>query len=162
MAKFNEVYSDKSYIPNEGKLRDLVCKEENQKKAKNQKIVPEYRIQNKSGKYLMKYRIDNGISNSTDFKKCDWGVYLKDDDILYLVELKGADLEEPILQLISTIDNIINKAGVKVSQINARAVLTKVRAPNIRDTDTKAIKRKLKSFGNGTFDFDAQKYIETI
>lgn len=63
----------------------------------------EYRVKNKNKKEACTIQIDEGLINSNDTKKCDYGLCI-DDNRFFLIELKGNDLSQACKQLLSTLN----------------------------------------------------------
>ena len=106
-------------------------------------------MHNDSEKEIVVYKIDGGILTSNEIKKCDYGVYTE-QDVLYLIELKGSDYCHALDQIMSTIDTLLKKNSICVRQLNARIVLSKCRIPNILVTQEKKLNILLKTkYGKG-------------
>lgn len=111
----------------------------------------QYRLDNDCQKEMVVYHIDGGMIPDNEIQKCDYGIYTE-DQLLILVELKGADLLTAINQLASTVSRLFRNSSVKVRRLNARAVLSKVPTPAIGSTEEKKMARILREkFGGGTF-----------
>lgn len=110
-----------------------------------------YRMHNPSQKEIVVYHIDGGVITDNEVKKCDYGIYTV-DDFLYLIELKGADLETALEQINSTINIIVKDKQITVTKLNARIVLSKVRVPDYLSTKEKQLKQLLKkNYGDGDY-----------
>ncbi|MBO7438541.1 MAG: hypothetical protein J6U21_02575 [Bacteroidales bacterium] len=128
-------YHSKEYIEYQG--CGNVSAEENKRK---------YSIENKSKKEVVKYKIDGGLLTDVDGKKCDFGFYTE-DDVLFLVELKGSDYCQAIEQIINTIEKLVKAPKIKITKINARVVLSRVRPPELRSSGEQKLRRILDSYG---------------
>lgn len=107
-------------------------------------------MNNDSEKELVVYKIDGGILKSNEIIKCDYGIYTE-QDVLFLIELKGSDYNHALDQIISTIDILLKNPSVKVKQLNVRVILSKCRIPNILVTQEKKLNNLLKTkYGNGS------------
>ena len=123
---------------------------------------PTYQFHNKSGKEIVVYKIDGGIINNDDVLKCDNGVYTENDS-LYLIELKGADLNHALDQINSTIDFLIKRPSIKIKRLNARIVLSRVSIPRITASKENKLKQLLhKSYGGGDYKKQSQVLEDTI
>lgn len=106
-----EVFSDK---------RNLINVEENKRK---------YIASNQANNLVCLVRIDNCLI-SDDGVKCDFFLFNHDKKKSYFIELKGADLIHAIEQIDRSIDLLLPQL-IDIS-INARIVLSKVYAPDLR------------------------------
>lgn len=121
-----------------------------------------YRFHNKSGKEIVVYRIDGGLINNDDVLKCDNGIYIEDDS-LYLIELKGADLNHALDQINNTIDILLKRPCIKVKRLNARIVLSRVSIPRITASKENKLKQLLhKSYGGGDYKKQSRLLEDTI
>ena len=121
-----------------------------------------YRFYNKSEKEIVVYKIDGGIISNDGVLKCDHGIYTEDDS-LYLIELKGADLNHALDQINSTIDILIKRPSIKVKKLNARIVLSRVSIPRIAASKENKLKQLLhKSYGGGDYKKQSRTLEDTI
>lgn len=110
-----------------------------------------YRLMNETQKEVIVYKIDGGLINKETVLKCDYGIYTE-DDCLFLVELKGTDLNHALDQIDSTIDALLKQPKIKVKKMNVRVVLSKSNAPRIYATKEKKLKQLLKKeYGGGDY-----------
>ena len=110
-----------------------------------------YKLKNNLQKEIIVYQIDKGIINNNNELKCDYGIYTEDDH-LFLIELKGTDLDHALNQINSTIEILLKKTKIKVSNLNIRIVLSKIRVPKIYATKEKKLKHMLiKEYGGGDY-----------
>lgn len=138
---FYSAYHEDRYIELHGTRRNVSLREKREKSK--------YILRNDSEKDLVIYRIDGGIITSKETKKCDYGVYTE-QDVLYLIELKGADYSQALDQITSTIDTLLKKPAISVKQLNVRVVLSKYRTPDIPLTQEKKLNKLLKTkYGKG-------------
>ena len=152
--RFYQAYHDGNYIKSHDARKKVVLKERRESR--------EYHLQNNSEQELVVYKIDGGIIEDNTLLKCDFGIYTE-RDILYLIELKGADYIHAIKQIQSTIDILLEKPNISVKQLNARIVLSKYRSPAILSTEEKKLNRLLKTkYGNGTINRQTRKMEERI
>lgn len=133
---FFSAFNDKKYIISHDERKIVVLREPKESR--------EYRLENKSGKDLVVYQIDGGLIASNAVLKCDFGIY-NEDDVLFFVELKGADYIHALEQLISTINILIVKPQINVARLNARIVLSKISVPAIIPTQEKKLQSLVKS-----------------
>ncbi len=105
----------------------------------------QYKGINKSRKYFCKYHVDECILSQKQGKQCDFLLINNEEPICYFIELKGSDLIKAIEQLDKSIDDLYE--NVKDCKINARIVLTKVNAPDLRNTKYIRLQKKLKKYG---------------
>lgn len=138
---FYSAYHEDRYIEHHDTRRKVVLREKREKSK--------YILRNDSEKDLVIYRIDGGIITSKKTKKCDYGVYTE-QDVLYLIELKGTDYSQALDQITSTIDTLLKKPAISVKQLNVRVVLSKYRTPDILLTKEKTLNKLLKTkYGKG-------------
>lgn len=130
--KFCEKYTDNGYIISDDCRKLIVLRD---------KGTSKYIGKNDNDKRIIVYQIDNGIIKSQSVVKCDYGLYNWDEDIIYLIELKGSDYDQAIEQIISTINLLITQCDI--NRVNARIVLTKVRTPEIGTTKEIKLKKIL-------------------
>lgn len=139
---FYQAYHDGAYIKYHTTRKKVVLKEKRESR--------EYHLRNDSEQELVVYKIDGGIIEDNNLQKCDFGIYTE-HDILYLIELKGADFNHALEQIQSTISLLLDKRNIGVNQLNVRIVLSKYRNPDILSTEEKKLNRMLRTkFGNGT------------
>ena len=151
---FFHAYHDSSYIQSHDTRKAVVLKEKGESRA--------YRMNNPNAKELVAYKIDHGLINVDTVDKCDFGIY-SEDKVMFLVELKGADYEHALKQLLSTITILLTRPNVAVAKLHTRVVLSKYRVPDIQVTDEKKLTKLLKNrFSDGTHDKKVQFYEETV
>lgn len=110
-----------------------------------------YRLDNKSQKEVVVYKIDGGLIVNNNGKKCDYGIYTE-DDMLFLIELKGDDLNYALKQINQSINILLEQPNIKVKKLSVRIVLSKVRTPEILESEEKKLKQKLhKLYGGGDY-----------
>lgn len=127
---FYNAYHDTGYIISHDNRKAVVLREPRESRV--------YRLENPSQKEVVVFRVDGGLISDNDVLKCDNGIYTE-DDILYLIELKGTDYIHALEQLLSTINILLQRPQVKVSRLNARIVLSKIRVPDIMPTQEKRL-----------------------
>ena len=151
---FFQAYYDDVYILRHDCSKDVPLREPKENRT--------YRLINNSAKEIVFYRIDGGIINSDEVLKCDNGIYTE-DDLLILVELKGAHLDHALDQISSTIKILLKQPSIKVKKLNARVVLSKVRVPDMLSTKEKELKQLLqKSYGGGDYKKKSRVLVDTI
>jgi len=152
--RFYQAYHDESNIKFHDARKKVVLKERRESR--------EYHLQNNTEQELVVYEIDGGLIDDNKLLKCDFGIYTE-RDILYMIELKGADYIHAIKQIQSTIDILLEKPNISVKQLNARIVLSKYQSPAILSTEEKKLNRLLKTkYGNGTINRQTRKMEERI
>lgn len=134
---FYNAYHDSSYIISHDARRKVVLKEPRESRK--------YMLSNTSGKELVVYKIDGGLVSSNCVKKCDNGIYTE-NDVLYLIELKGRKYLDALDQLLNTINILLQQPQIKVSKLNARIVLSKIRVPDIIPSLEKKLLAKVRSY----------------
>jgi hypothetical protein len=126
ISKDCEVFSDN---------RKLIPVEENKRK---------YVAVNKSGNLVSLLHVDNCLITDSGLK-CDYLLLNCDKKASFFIELKGADLIHAIDQVDRSIDLLLPKIGG--FSVNARIVLSKVYAPDLRSNQYKRLENKLKKLG---------------
>lgn len=122
--------SDKSVIYND-KRKNIVFKENRS----------EYRASNIEQKNVIAYKIDGSMIENGN--KCDNGLGIPEKSTLYLIELKGCDVDHACIQLDATIEFIKERISKDVC-IKARIVASHVK-PELFSTKYKALSRKIKN-----------------
>ena len=151
---FFQAYHDSVYILRHDCSKDIPLRESKENRT--------YRLLNNSGKEIVVYKIDSGIINNDKVVKCDNGIYTE-DNLLILVELKGADLDHALSQINSTINILLKQPNIKVKKLNARIVLSKVRVPDMLSTKEKQLKQLLrKSYGGGDYKRKSRVLVDAI
>ena len=152
---FYQEYHDSSYIISHDNRNEVVLMEPKQRKSR-------YKLINENNIEIVVYRVDGGIITSQEESKCDFAIYT-DNKLLILVELKGGDYKHALEQLLNTIKLLLAKPEVKVRQLNARVVLSRMRVPNIQISEEKQLVKLLKTkYGDGNFGKKAQYFEERI
>ncbi|MGB0562055.1 MAG: hypothetical protein ACPGVO_09660 [Spirulinaceae cyanobacterium] len=118
-----------------------------------------YILENPSRKAVCRIRVDQCVITSSQTKKCDYLILVCNDNVAYLVELKGRDFLGSVRQLASTIDELRLLFPILPKRIYARAVLTK--SPSVKaitnDPDVLNLKKKLRKV-NGDFKYGTNQY----
>ncbi|MBQ3657215.1 MAG: hypothetical protein II956_10300 [Bacteroidales bacterium] len=129
---------DQTYIESHDNKKKISMNDE-----KHPKI--QYILENQSEKEIVVYKIDKNLIKSLKkgHLKCDYGIYTE-DDILFLIELKGSDIAHAIEQIISTIKILIEQRHIKINRVNARIVGSKV--PNVRSSKGNINEDELKKY----------------
>ena len=151
---FFQEYHDGNSILRHDCKKDIPLREPKEKRT--------YRLHNESEKDIVVYKIDGGIIDNDEVQKCDYGIYTE-DNWLFLIELKGSDLNHALDQINSTIDVLFKKPSVKVKKLNARIVLSKVRVPDVTASKENKLKQRLhKSYGGGDYKKQSRTLEDTI
>lgn len=77
----------------------------------------------------------------------DYALYLIEDKILYLIELKGSDIRRAYQQVSSTFDDLNANNCLDNCTTKARIVLKKTRTPALRSNEFKALVKECKQKG---------------
>lgn len=144
---FFKAYNDSSYIKFHDQ-RSVVSLKDDGKKGSTTTYV----MTNSQNKDLVAYMIDGHLIPGSETNKCDFGVYLVNNE-LYLIELKGGDEKQyrhACEQISATIDQLINIPDIKVNAIHARIVVSQGHKPNVRYTEEAALLQKLKKYKTAT------------
>lgn len=116
-----------------------------------------YRGINNTNKKVLRYRID-GAMISGGVKKCDHALGLPEEQILYLIELKGSDLKKAAEQIYETISALRDKLDGMI--VHGRAVCSRIPKPDLRSSQIIRLERALAQ-RQGSF-FKQSKIIEEI
>lgn len=139
---------------------DAVC----QKFADNRKIINieenarKFVGINNAQKLFALYQVDGCIM--VDGQRCDFLLLNCSELIAYLIELKGSDLIHAIRQITNTLSHLSDNLG-DFQKVNARIVLTKVNAPDLKSSDLIKLERKIRQLG-GTLEYKARILQESI
>lgn len=106
----------------------------------------EYRVHNRQGRRLLRYRVDHQMISAGEC--CDFAMGVPNIRAVFLIELKGHNLRKAVSQIQATISYLAQKP--EKYTIHARVVLGRVPRPDIRSSDVIALDRCLAK-GNGTF-----------
>ena len=151
---FFQAYHDENYILRHDFSKEVSLREPGENRT--------YKLHNKSGKEIVVYKIDGGLINNEDVLKCDNGIFTE-DNLLFLIELKGADLNHALDQINNTIDILIKRPSIKVKKLNARIVLSRVSIPRITASKENKLKQLLhKSYGGGDYKKQSQTLEDSI
>lgn len=151
---FFNLYHDKKYIQSHDRRKNVALREKRESR--------EYYLHNQSEQEIVVYKMDGGLIDSDKEIKCDYGIYTE-QDILYLIELKGSDYIHALEQILNTIDVLLKKPNISVKQLNARVVLSKYRTPDLLATQEKKLSRILKrEYGNGSLLRQTRRLEDTI
>lgn len=151
---FFQAYHDNGYI-----LRHDCSKEASLREPGENRT---YKLHNKFGKEIVVYKVDGGLINDENVLKCDNGIYTE-NDWLFLIELKGTDLNHALDQINNTIDILLKRPNKKVKKLNARIVLSKVSIPRISASKENKLKQLLhKSYGGGNYKKQSRLLEDTI
>lgn len=134
---FFEHYHDNSYILSHDRKRYVSLKDKGETRK--------YSLENDLKKDLVVYRVDGGVIQGNNSDKCDFAIYTE-DKWLVLVELKGADYNKAIEQIISTIDQLVKNPKVSVNRVFSRIVLSKVRTPELRTSAETTLKNIMSQY----------------
>jgi len=127
--------------------KNVVCEEKGKK----------YHGENPSRKRVAKYWID-GFWRTTG-RKPDYGIFLTDEKVIYLIELKGKSLDEAAEQIRQTVTEF--EKDFEGKRVNGRAVLSRVPPVKVASSRVLDVKKVLKRFG-GDFQYKAKYYKETL
>ena len=119
-----------------------------------------YKLHNDSGLCISRYHIDGGLCDSMDHEKCDYGIFT-DLNELFLIELKGRNINHAIEQIDHTIDFLKLPTKFRGMKVKARIVATKAPTPDMMSTKRLSLEKKLKSLG-GNLLIKTIKYEEHI
>ena len=151
---FFQAYHDNGYILRHDCSKEVSLREPGENRT--------YKLHNKFGKEIVVYKVDGGLINDENVLKCDNGIYTE-NDWLFLIELKGTDLNHALDQINNTIDILLKRSNKKVKKLNARIVLSKVSIPRISTSKENKLKQLLhKSYGGGNYKKQSRLLEDTI
>lgn len=150
---FYRAYHNDNYILRHDCSKDIPLREPKENRT--------YRLHNKSGKEIVVYQIDGGLIDNENVLKCDNGIYTE-DDWLFLIELKGADVNHALDQISSTIDILLKQPCIKVKKLNARIVLSKVCVPKISSSKEKRMKQLLRKSYGGDYKKQSRVLVDSL
>ena len=99
-----------------------------------------YKGKNPKKKRVLRYQVD-GKMISKGTKKCDFAMGLPDQEIIYLIELKGCDLKKAATQIYETMRQLKRPLGE--AKIHGRAVCSRIQKPDLRSTHVVRLEREL-------------------
>ncbi|GEM_PF-3075830 len=99
--------------------------------------------------------VDDGLlKHATYSRRCDYGLYVKENDSAYLIELKGKFINDAIQQINATI-NLLRPLLGNFSSVNARIVAYQSTPRSIKYSLTKLDRLMRREF-NGDLDWTAK------
>ncbi len=123
---------------------------------KDDKESREFIVNNLRNKSIKKFKVDKCLISEGEM--CDY-LLVVEDEKLYFIELKGSDLIKAISQVSTSIDKLI--PIFSHNAVNGRIVLSKVNAPDLRDTRLIKLRKRLKEL-NGTLEYKSKKMEEQL
>jgi hypothetical protein len=103
----------------------------------------EYRVQNKSGRTINKYIVDDCLLRLRQrHEKCDYLFIIDNLKSAYFIECKGSDVLKAVNQIQASINMLAGDLAEYV--IKARIVPTKVFNPDLRSQSYRKLREKLK------------------
>lgn len=97
-----------------------------------------YILLNPSRRKVLLSKLDGCVDTGPD-KACDYVILVPDRSVVCLVELKGCDLSKAAQQIMSTISRLPKE--YLVGRIQARIVLSRVPAPDLRGSHYRSLQR---------------------
>jgi DNA topoisomerase IA len=156
MSKFHEVHNRWLFCDR----RKIISISEKGKK---------YCATNKEEKKIAQYHIDTPDSTNETHKKCDYALYIfdnedinKDVDRVIFIELKGKDITHAIKQIHETIDDWVEAFKIRPAKIDARVVASYVPIPAIKRADLLGLENRLNRYGKGDLKIASKCFKEDI
>ncbi len=146
MPRFNEVHTDHFLCDR----RNTISLEENKKR---------YIAYNVAGKSVAQYHIDK---NNEPPKKCDYAIYVDEDDRIIFIELKGSDVLHAIKQIRQSINDKVILPRITCSTLDARIIASKTPNPNFTSSAEVKLNQILKSYGGKNLKISTRYYKENI
>jgi len=97
----------------------------------DRKARSKYVALNDSHKTTCRILIDGGLIKART-KRCDFGIWVDDNNRMILIELKGSDVDKAYLQLKSTLKIFHEKYSKERFRYSLRIVPTRVTTPNLQ------------------------------
>jgi hypothetical protein len=107
----------------------------------------EYRVTNNNGKEICKIKVDGCLIKESE--RCDYLILSCEDKSAFFVELKGHDLKKAIVQIDSSLTNLMTE--IKEFKIYARIVLNRNPTPDINSSVEIKLKNRLKKHNGKDF-----------
>ena len=112
---------------------------------------------NQLSKSIKGLRVDDCLIK--EGAKCDYLLIIEAEEKLYFIELKGSDLVKAVDQINTTLDKLLPLIDHKI--VNGRIVLSKVNAPDIKDSRLLKLRQRIKQL-NGTLEYKSILMEENI
>ena len=100
-----------------------------------------YTAHNKENKQILGFWVDGGLVTSTDTRKCDCALVVE-NDLCYLIELKGTSVDEACEQLRITLEYF--KETYQMQKFVGRIVVSRFNSHKIQSEKYRLLERKLK------------------
>ena len=114
---------------------------------------------NNALKEVLGIQVDDGLIKGTRTSKCDAAIFV-DNDICYLIELKGSDLVTACNQISETL--ALFNESYKVEKCVGRIVCSKINTHEVYHDDYKTLSRTLKTIKkNCNISIEPLKYATT-
>ena len=127
----------------------IICEENGRK----------YIAHNEQQKCICKIKVNGGLIK--DNARCDWAVaVVSNEDSLeeiFLVELKGSDIDHAFEQITGTMSILSTKCSAK--KWFARVVCSKVSSPQLNGINYKKLAKKLKELNNSAGELQRESII---
>lgn len=102
-----------------------------------------YIAENIFKKNVLGFRVDNGLIISAEIRKCDYA-FIVDNDLCYLVELKGHGINEACKQISKTIEYFASK--FKMQKFVGRIVVSHFNTQKTNDENYRKTTKDLKNY----------------
>lgn len=127
-----------------------------------------YTAQNEKRKKVLGFKVDDGYikENQAGDKKCDYALIVN-DEICYLIELKGTDISSACEQLLKTIEAMLKKHN-DMDRFLCRSIHSRINTHKIENENAKELRKKLKKINKEFYNpkksyiFKESKWEETI
>lgn len=156
MSKFNEIHTNWFCRDR----RKNISLEEKKKK---------YLAENPEEKCVAQYRIDNPDEPNVENKKCDFALYVHDDeeplkcdDRLIFIELKGTDINRAFKQITKTIEDWVIAYNIRPRRMDARVVAARVPSPHYVSTEQARLQKRLNRYDQGDIKIGSNGYFKEI
>lgn len=101
-----------------------------------------YIADNISKKSILGFHVDGGLIVSSETKKCDYA-FILENDICYLIELKGHGISEACNQISETIEYFTK--NFKMKKFVGRIVISHFNTHKVNDENFRNLQRKLRT-----------------
>lgn len=101
-----------------------------------------YIAQNENQKKVLGFKVDGGYIKENEVRKCDYALIVN-EEICYLIELKGTDISSACEQLLKTIE-LVTEKHIDMNKFLCRSVHSRIATHKIENENVKRLKKKLK------------------
>lgn len=100
-----------------------------------------YAADNSTKKCVLGFKVDGGLITSQKTKKCDYSLVVN-NDLCYLIELKGQDVGTACKQLLITMEYFL--LNYEIQKFVGRIVISHYNTHKLNDENYRSLQRKLR------------------